>query len=249
MRKLLPLAAVLFAIVGSHAVETIAAPVPKDTPPPSIDGKYNLVSVSNTPIDRVGKAGKAAAGFGTTRVTPATPDRPGHYHQERDRARRSPLPRQAVQACRPRKPRLSPRSVRTGRRRWNTPFDPAKMTIDIETENARGKKTKSLGVVEITGNRLIIAVAQPGGRNRPPDDRRGRGRDGGTTSRRRRPRPRVEFRIVAMRVGDEAEAEKELNKLAAAGYELVTTTTPAAVNDKASPTTVHFVLKRTMKQP
>ena len=63
------------------------------------------------------------------------------------------------------------------------------------------------------------------------------------------PPPKTEFRIVAMTVGKEEEAEKELNKLAAAGYELVTTTTPAAVNDKASPTTVHFVLKRTVKQP
>jgi len=38
-----------------------------------------------------------------------------------------------------------------------------------------------------------------------------------------------EFRIVAMTVGKEADAEKELNKLAQDGFELVNTTNPAAV--------------------
>lgn len=63
------------------------------------------------------------------------------------------------------------------------------------------------------------------------------------------PPPRTEFRIVALAVGKEAEAEKELNALAKEGYELVTTTSPTAVNDKAAVTTVHFILKRTVKQP
>ena len=43
------------------------------------------------------------------------------------------------------------------------------------------------------------------------------------------PPPKVEFRIVALTAGKEADAEKELNKLANEGYELVTTTSPIAV--------------------
>jgi len=61
------------------------------------------------------------------------------------------------------------------------------------------------------------------------------------------PPPKVEFKIVAMTVGKEADAEKELNKLALEGFELVNTTNPAATDGKASPTTVHFILKRVTK--
>ena len=55
------------------------------------------------------------------------------------------------------------------------------------------------------------------------------------------------IRIVAMTVGKEADAEKELNRLAQEGFELVNTTNPAATDGKASVTTVHFILKRTAK--
>ncbi len=248
MRKLLPLAAVLIAIIGSNAVETVAAPVPKDPLPPSIDGKYNLVSVSNSPGGGGGgggKGGKAGGGFATTtRVTPATLIGPATITKKEIllEGRNLPTATTAAQAA-----MLA--SLATGQTTMEYTLDPTKspMTIDVETENARGKKTKSLGIIEITNNRLIIAVAQDGGeRPKTTDDA-----EGVTVYyfQKAPPPPRVEYRIVALTVGKEDEAEKELNKLAAAGFELVTTTNPAAVNDKASVTTVHFVLKRTVKQP
>jgi hypothetical protein len=58
---------------------------------------------------------------------------------------------------------------------------------------------------------------------------------------------RSEYRIVAMTVGKEEAAEKELNKLAQEGFELVNTTNPMAPDARAAPTTVHFILKRTIK--
>ena len=61
------------------------------------------------------------------------------------------------------------------------------------------------------------------------------------------PPPRVEFRIVAMRAGMEEAVEKELNKLSQEGFELVNTTNPIAADGKTNPTTVHFILKRTVK--
>jgi hypothetical protein len=119
------------------------------------------------------------------------------------------------------------------------------MTIDVYNVSLRGKKTKALGLVEVIDDRLIIAVAKEG------DERPKNTEEAENVTvyyfQKAPPPPRVEYRIVAMTVGKEEEAEKELNKLAAAGFELVTTTNPAAVNDKAAATTVHFVLKRTVK--
>jgi hypothetical protein len=128
-------------------------------------------------------------------------------------------------------------------------FDPTKspMTIDVEIVPVRGKKTKGLGVVEISGNRLTIALAKEGSA-RPKTTEEV---EGVTVYYFLKvpPPPRAEFRIVAMTAGKEDEAEKELNKLTQEGYELVTTTSPIAPNPRASVTTVHFVLKRTVKQP
>ena len=52
-----------------------------------------------------------------------------------------------------------------------------------------------------------------------------------------------------MSVGKEAEVEKELTKLAGEGYERITTTQPTAPDAKAAVTTIHFILKRTARQP
>jgi len=54
MRTLTSLA-VLVVLAGP----LLAAPVPADKPPPSIEGKYTLLSVS-TPNDRVGPAAAAS---------------------------------------------------------------------------------------------------------------------------------------------------------------------------------------------
>ena len=240
MRKFLPLAAVLLALAGSWAAEALAAPVPKDTPPPSIDGKYNLVSVASAPADRGGKGGGKGGFAPATRTTspaligPATITRKEIVLEGRLASSAS-----AAQAAF--------LASAAGPTTMEYALDPTKtpMTIDIFTSNLRGKKTQALGVAEVVENRLVIAVAQDGGERPKTTDEA----DGVTVYyfQKAPPPPKTEFRIVAMTVGKEEEAEKELNKLAAARYELVTTTTPAAVNDKASPTTVHFVLKRTVK--
>ena len=47
----------------------------------------------------------------------------------------------------------------------------------------------------------------------------------------------------------EEAVEKELNRLAQEGYELSSTTQPTAPDAKSSPTTVHLILKRTVKLP
>ena len=126
-------------------------------------------------------------------------------------------------------------------------FDPTKspMTIDVFNISLRGKKTKSLGLVEVVEDRLIIAVAKEG------DERPKNTEENGDVTvyyfQKAHPAPKVEYKIVAMTVGKEADAEKELNKLATEGFELVNTTNPAATDGKASPTTVHFILKRTVK--
>ena len=36
---------------------------------------------------------------------------------------------------------------------------PPPMTIDVETTSIKGKKTKSLGIVEVNGNRVTMALA------------------------------------------------------------------------------------------
>ena len=119
------------------------------------------------------------------------------------------------------------------------------MTIDVETTSLRGKKSKALGLVEVVGNRLIIAVAKEG------DERPKTTEEGENITvyyfQKAPPPPKVEFRVIAMTAGKEADAEKELNKLAGEGYELVSTTNPLAADGKSAPTTIHFVLKRTTK--
>ncbi|QJW96090.1 hypothetical protein [Frigoriglobus tundricola] len=245
MRKLLSLAVVLVVLAGSRA-----APVPKDAP--AIDGKYNLLSVS-TPADREipnGPGGLAPGGFGgggpgggwgvaapagwptisSVMVGPATITK-NEITFEGSGSRGGPLG-----ATRP---------MTTMEYTLDTTKTP--MTIDVENISVRGKKTRSLGLVEVKGDRLVIALAKAG------DERPKTTEEANDVTvyylKKAPPPPRTEYRIVAMTVGKEEEAEKELNKLAAAGYELVNTTNPAAANDKAAPTTVHFVLKRTVKQP
>jgi uncharacterized protein (TIGR03067 family) len=242
MRTLIPVA-LLFVFVGAHAGGK--APVPKDPPAATggIDGKYNLVSLA-VPNERAGGFAPApAAGFpgaAPARLSTATmlllgpavitkneitlEGRPGAS---------SPLSALAAGATLP------------ITMEYKLDATKAPMTIDIETTTLRGKKVKMLGVVEVVGNRLIIAVAKEG------DDRPKTTDEGGDVTvyyfQKAPPPPKVEFKVVAMTAGSAADAEKELNKLAAEGYELVSTTNPVAMNDKAAPTHIHFVLKRTTK--
>lgn len=224
MRKLLPLAAVLVAVaVSSRAAEKGAAPVPKAPVPPSIDGKYTLLASSapagKTKIDPT----DPTSGWTTTRTT------------------RSDVVITKNEIT------IEPRTATANPVIMEYTLDTSKtpITIDVETITVRGKKTKSVGIVEINNNRLTIALARDGLERPKTTDEA----DGVTVYYflKAPPPPKAEYRIVAMKVGKEEEAEKELNKLAQEGFELVNTTNPAATDDKASPTTIHFVLKRITK--
>ena len=228
MRKLLTLAVVLVAFAGLRADEKIAAPVPKAPAPPSIDGKYTLLVTT-------GGAPTGKGGFAKADPTDTFGGLGGRATVRSEVI----ITKNEIT--------IEPRTVSASPVMMEYTIDPTKspITIDVETISVRGKKTKSFGIVEITGNRLTIALAKEGIERPKTTDEA----EGVTVYYllKAPPPPKVEFRIVAMRVGDEETAEKELNKLAAAGYELVNTTNPAATNDKAAPTTVHFILKRTVK--
>lgn len=236
MRRFLLLAVLAVALVGPRAG---AAPVPKDAPQPTIDGKYTLVSVS-LPEDRQ-MAAAGAGGFpagvpagirlrtSTTAMYMAGPATitKNTIHLE-GRGVISPL-------------------AGTGPTTMEYKLDASKtpMAIDVTSVNLRGAKGKpQLGLVEVIGDRMIIAVAAAG-EDRPKNTEEN---DNVTVYyfQKAPPPPRTEFRIVAMTVGKEADAEKELNKLAGEGFELMSTTA-AAPDTKSSPTTVHFVLKRIVK--
>jgi uncharacterized protein (TIGR03067 family) len=228
MRTFLPLTAVLVAFAGSPAGGK--APVPKAPTPPSIDGKYTLLTTSSGGVT-------AKKGFAAAAADPADP-------WGGPRAARSDATITKNEIT------LEPRSALTGATlTMEYTLDPTKspMTIDIETISVKGKRTKHLGVVEVSGNRLTLAFAREGA-DRPKNTEEG---EGITVYyfQKLPPQPKPEFRIVAMTIGKEAEAEKELNKLSEAGFELVTTTQPTAPDAKSSPTTIHFVLKRTVRQP
>ena len=226
-----------------------AAPVPAEKPAPAIDGKYNLVSLSS-PNDRAGPGGGfAPAGGGfpggggvvmVGRVTPATALMLGPAHITKNEitleGRPGTISPLSVLAAGATLPMTMTYTLDTTK----TP-----MTIDVETASLRGKKTKTLGLVEVVDNKLIIALAGEGG-ERPKTTEEG---EGITVYyfQKAPPPPKTEVRIVAMTVGKEADAEKELNKLLGDGFELVSTTNPVATDAKAAPTTVHFILKRTTK--
>jgi hypothetical protein len=244
MRTLLPLAAVV-----ALAAPLRAAPVPNEKPLPAIDGKYNLVSLS-TPDTRIGPGGGfAPAGGGfpgggggvmVGRVSAATALLLGPAHITKNEITLEGRPGVVSPLSVVAAGTTLPMTMTYTLDKTKTP-----MTIDVETSNLRGKKTKTLGLVEVIDNRLVIALAGEGG-ERPKTTDEG---EGITVYyfQKAPPPPKAEVRIVAMTVGKEAETEKELNKLLADGFELVSTTNPVATDAKASPTTVHFILKRTTK--
>lgn len=124
------------------------------------------------------------------------------------------------------------------------------MTLDVDLVDTGGKRVKLCGIAEVNENRLTIALVYAGsGYERPKTTDQARG-VAVYYFQKAPPPPKVEFRIVAMTAGKEADAEKELNKLVGEGFELVNTTNPIgrATDPKGVPTTVHFILKRTTKQ-
>jgi len=237
MRTLIPVTVVLLVLAGSHAGGK--APVPKAPVPPSIDGKYTLVATY----------GGAPTAKGKFAVDPA--DLPGGPAGERNPwgTRTSPFGRGETTVITKNEITIEARTPTGLPTTMEYTLDPTKspMTIDVETVPIRGKKTRSLGVVEVTGNKLVIALAKEGA-ERPKTVEEA---EGITVYyfQKAPPPPKVEFKIVALTVGKEAEAEKELNKLASEGYELLSTTQPTAPDAKAAVTTIHFILKRTTRQP
>ncbi|VTR92057.1 unnamed protein product [Gemmata massiliana] len=238
MRKLLPLAAVLIALTSTRADEKISAPVPKAPPPPSIEGKYTLVATYNGAVavrEKGGFGGGPGGGGpgGVAEVGGFAPSRTTLVRGETVISRTEIV--------------IEPRTVTGMPTTMEYTLDPTKspIAIDVEIVPVRGKKTRGLGVVEITNNRVVIALAKEGA-DRPKSVEEA---EGVTVYyfQKAPPPPRTEFRIVALTVGKEEEAEKELNRLAKEGYELVSTTNPTAPDAKASVTTVHFILKRVVK--
>lgn len=230
MRTLILGAVVLLAFAGAPAGGK--APVPKAPVPPSIDGKYTLLATSSGAA-----VGKAPKGFAPADAAdPASPWASSRILRGETIITKNEITIEA----------RTPTGTTT---LMEYTLDPTKtpMTIDVETVSVRGKKTKSVGIVEISGNRLTLALAKEGAERPKTTDEA----EGVTVYyfQKAPPPPKVEFKIVAMTIGTEADVEKELNKLAAEGYELVNTTSPIASSDKASVTTVHFVLKRVTKHP
>lgn len=237
MRRFVLLAALALVLVGPRSG---AAPVPKEAPQATIDGKYNLVSVS-LPEDRQMAAG-GAGGFpaggpgGAIRIRTSTT---AMYMAGPATITKNTINLEGRGIISP----FAGGGPTTMEYTLNATKTP--MTIDVTSVNLRGAKGKpQLGLVEVVGDRLVIAVAAAG-EDRPKNTEEN---DNVTVYyfQKAPPPPRTEFRIVAMAVGKEAEAEKELNKLASEGFELMSTTA-AAPDAKSAPTTVHFVLKRIVK--
>lgn len=238
MRTLLSVAVVLVAAAGSHAGGK--APVPKDKGAAAGDiaGKYTLLSVS-TPDDRNGAGGfggiAAGGPGGVVRIRTSSVYMTGPATITKDTIT---IEGRGV---------VNPFGGAGGPTTMEYTLDASKtpMTIDVMNVSLRGKKTKALGLVEVVGDRLVVAIAKEG------DERPKNTEENGDVTvyyfQKAPPPPKVEFKVVAMTAGKEADAEKELNRLAAEGYELVNTTNPIATDAKAAPTIIHFVLKRVSK--
>lgn len=208
----------------------IAAPVPKEKPAVSIEGKYTLLSVVNddAPALRGKGVAPAAAGRGSIYLSgPAVITKNEINLEGSGRVMAAGMAGPTVME-------------------YVLDSTKSPMEIDVESVNLRGKKTKLLGAAEVVGRRLIIALAKEG----DPRPKTTEEADGVTVYffQKAPPPPKTEYRIVAMSLSQGTEvAEKELNKLAQEGFELLTTTQPVATDAKASPTTIHFVLRRTGK--
>jgi uncharacterized protein (TIGR03067 family) len=234
---LLSLATIALCAISSPA----RAPVPKAPEAPSLDGSYTVTYTSTTTL--------AARGFGNG---PGGPGGPGAA-ATRTRLLSTTatvskgeitLGRRLLDADPEGPGRLS---VISSAHTMAYSIDPATapMSIDVVTIDDRNKRTTQKGLIEVADGRVTMALAKPN-EARPKSLDEG---EGVTVYYLKKlpPPPKVEYRIVAMTVGKEAEAEKLLNKLAGEGFDLVSTTNPAAGDPKASPTTIHFVLKRVVK--
>jgi hypothetical protein len=242
MRTFLAFSAVLLVAAGSGVSAKGAAPAPKPAEAPDLDGSYtlNYTTVVSGFGGFVGPGGgpRMANNQIALRSSSATIAKNqitvGNWDSSADDG--SLPPRLRLQLA------GAPQTMTYAIDPKTTP-----MSIDITMVDLRNKKTKSLGIIDATEDRITIALAKPGAERPKNMDEN---EEVTVFYFKKAPPPvRDEYRIVAMTPGKEADAEKELNKLAAEGFHVVNTTNPAAVDPKSSATTVHFLLKRTGKQP
>jgi uncharacterized protein (TIGR03067 family) len=254
MRKLLPFLAVLLAFtLSSPAAEKAAAPVPKAPEPPAIDGSYTLYY---TQVVMNGGGWNGAGGWGGVAGPGVAGAAPANQIMLRGTvatiSKHEIVIGGGIDVTGVDDQFGGWGGVRAGGSGQTMTYsiDPTKtpMTIDIVTIDVRNKKKTSLGIIEVVDdNRITISLAKPGA-ERPKN--MNETEEVTVYYFKKKPRettPTDEYRIVAMTVGKETDAETELNKLAKEGYHLVNTTNPAAADDKAAHTTVHFILKRTAK--
>jgi hypothetical protein len=245
MRTFLSLAAGLVALAGVRADEPIAAPAPKPADTLDLDGKYTLNCTYLVPVN-----GNVWVGPGVV-AQPATQSalRSCSASISRGMITMSDFDSSWTDYGPTGFGGWGPRAGTEGTRTLIYTLDQTKTpaTVDVVVTDIRNKKVRSLGILQAAEDRITIALAKPGA-DRPKNMEES---DEVTLYyfKKTPPPPKVEFRIVAMTVGKEAEAEKQLNKLSDDGFELVSTTNPAAADPKAAATTVHFVLKRTAKRP
>lgn len=225
MRKVatLVLGAVALAAVSPRAAET-AAPVPPAPPGPSIEGKYTILLSTVGAVNRPGGFGGPGRGPGIDRVSSAR--------------RETTITRHTI-------------GIEGSTAGWEYRLDPTAkpMAIDITITPIRGKKSTHRGIFEIKDERLTIAFTTEG-EERPKDFEDAEGVRV-YVFQKLPPPPRAEYRIVVLRVGKEAEAEKALNQLAKDGFEVAFTTNPAtkptATGGAPNDPVIHFVLKRMVK--
>lgn len=239
----LPTFALLFAaLIGSQTEQKIVAPVPRETPAPAIEGNYTLLSVVNGAEQGFGGGGAGANGF------------PGGVRGARGVGAGGGMVVTMGSISLLSGPTTITKNEitfggnsRSGLTIMGYTIDGSKTpaAIDVTITNLRGKKSKLPGVVEVVGDRLIIALAKEGD-ERPKTTEEA---EGVTVYyfQKSPPPPHSEFRIIAMQVGDEKETEKELNKLSQEGFELVSTTQPSVTDGKSKAPMIYFVLTRTVK--
>lgn len=239
MQTVLSLTVVVCSLIGPRANEKVKAPVPKPQEAPTLEGSYTLnytaLSTSFGGRFAPGGGGPAPVTQIVLRSSSATITKneiaigggnSGYYYDDYG-------------------PGFGRGGISSNFAQTLTyTIDATKtpMTIDLFSVDVRNKKTKSLGIIEVVDDRITVSVAKPGA-DRPKNMDES---EDVTVYyfKKAPPPPKTEFKIVAMTVGKEAEAEKELNRLAQEGYELVNSTNPASVDPKTHPTTVHFILKR-----
>jgi uncharacterized protein (TIGR03067 family) len=204
--------------LGLLPFAALAAPAPVVPPPPSIEGKYTLIS--STSISATGK----------NRPNPFN-EGPGSGSFGPSGSRRETV--------------ITKDSIAIDGRtaNWDYRIDPTTkpMSIDITITPLRGKKSKVLGIIETVGDKLTIAYAADGA-ERPKDFEDAEGISH-FVFQKAPPPPRLEYKIVVLKGGKEQDAEKELNALAKDGYEVMSTHATPTPGDP----TIHFVLKRTVK--